>query len=62
MGVEGDVNPPNWQDRTRRALPPHDPSRPLRLACQTRVLGDVRVTKYDGFWGHGQRVLWTPEG
>ena len=60
--IEGEVNPPNWRDRTRRSLPPHDPQRPLRLACQTRVLGDVRVTKYDGFWGQGQTVLWQPDG
>lgn len=60
--VEGAVSEPNWRDRTRRSLPPHSPERDLRLACQTQVLGDVRVTKYDGFWGQGTEPVWTPEG
>jgi ferredoxin len=56
--VDGEVSTPNWKDRTRRSLPPHDPSRNLRLACQTQVLGDVQVTKYDGFWGQGGQGVW----
>jgi ferredoxin len=59
--VEGDVSEPNWKDKARRSLPPHSPTANRRLACQTKVLGDVRVTKYDGFWGQGDRVAWTPE-
>ena len=58
--VEGDVSAPNWRDRTRRSLPPHSSQRPLRLACQTTVLGAVRVTKFDGFWGQGSQPVWTP--
>ncbi|MBW4486487.1 MAG: (2Fe-2S)-binding protein [Trichocoleus desertorum ATA4-8-CV12] len=60
--VEGEVAEPNWRDRTRRSLPPHDTSQNRRLACQTKVLGDIRVTKFDGFWGQGTQPLWTPEG
>ncbi|MGC9505288.1 2Fe-2S iron-sulfur cluster-binding protein [Baaleninema sp.] len=60
--VEGEVSESNWRDRTRRSLPPHDASRDLRLSCQTQVLGDVRVTKFDGFWGQGDRRVWTPDG
>ncbi|MEC4815010.1 MAG: 2Fe-2S iron-sulfur cluster-binding protein [Scytonema sp. PMC 1069.18] len=60
--VEGEVSQVNWRDKTRRTLPPHSPTKNLRLACQTKVLGDVRVTKFDGFWGHGSQVVWTPEG
>ncbi len=60
--VEGEVSEANWRDRTRRSLPPHDPNRNLRLACQTRVLGDVRVTKFEGFWGQGTDVAWECEG
>lgn len=60
--VEGTVSEENWRDRARRSLPPHDINRDLRLACQTKVLGDVRVTKYDEFWGQGTRPVWTPEG
>lgn len=68
--VEGEVSAANWRDQTRRSrsvraahsLPPHSPTKDLRLACQTQVLGDVKVTKFDGFWGQGSQVLWQPEG
>jgi ferredoxin len=56
--IEGAVSEVNWKDRARRSLPPHDRDRALRLACQTRVLGDITVTKYDGFWGQGKTVVW----
>jgi ferredoxin len=59
--IEGEASDPNWRDRTRRSLPPHSPTRDLRLACQTQVLGDIRVTKYDGFWGQGTETVWTPD-
>ncbi len=61
IALEGVVSEPNWQDKTRRSLPPHSPTGGRRLACQTEVLGDVRVTKYDGFWGQGSQTVWTPE-
>ena len=57
--VEGEVSEVTWQDKTRRSLPPHSPSKNLRLACQTKVLGDVKVTKFDGFWGQGDKVVWS---
>ena len=60
-GVADAVSAVNWRDRVRRSLPPHDRDRPLRLACQTRVQGDIRVTKYGGFWGQGTEPVWTPE-
>ena len=60
--VEGEVSEVNWRDKARRSLPPHSPTRHLRLACQTQVLGDVKVTKFDGFWGQGAESVWTPEG
>lgn len=60
--IEGEVSEPNWKDKARRSLPPHSPTKNRRLACQTKVLGDIRVTKYDGFWGQGDCVLWTHEG
>ncbi|MEM6446427.1 MAG: 2Fe-2S iron-sulfur cluster-binding protein [Cyanobacteria bacterium J06642_2] len=59
--VEGKVSEANWRDRGRRSIPPHDPERGLRLACQTQVLDDVRVTKFDQFWGQGRTPVWTPE-
>lgn len=60
--VEGEVSQPNWRDKTRRSLPPHSASKNLRLSCQTQVLGDIKVTKFDGFWGQGDTQLWGPEG
>ena len=59
--VEGEVSETNWRDKARRSLPPHDPTRNLRLACQTQVLGDVKVTKFNGFWGQGTDIVWTAE-
>ncbi|PSN12633.1 (2Fe-2S)-binding protein [filamentous cyanobacterium CCP5] len=59
--VEEDVSPPTWRDLARRSLPPHTPTRDLRLACQTSVVGDIRVTKYDGFWGQGTQPVWSAE-
>jgi ferredoxin len=49
--VEGDVSERNSQERRRLSFPPHELEDGLRLACQTRVHGDVTVVKYDGFWG-----------
>ncbi|MEO0868506.1 MAG: 2Fe-2S iron-sulfur cluster-binding protein [Cyanobacteria bacterium J06642_11] len=56
--IEGSVSPANWKDQGRRSLPPHKPERPLRLACQTQVQGDITVTKYDQFWGQGDTKVW----
>lgn len=49
--VEGDVSEPTDREQRRLSFPPHDPDSGLRLACQTRVEGDVTVTKHSGFWG-----------
>lgn len=57
--VVRNVSPANWKDKTRRSLPPHSLDRDLRLACQTKVLGDISVTKYNGFWGQGEEVVWS---
>ncbi|NET84909.1 MAG: (2Fe-2S)-binding protein [Moorea sp. SIO1F2] len=59
--IDGEVSEPNWKDKARRSLPPHSPTANRRLACQTKVLGDVCLTKYDGFWGQGDQTVWTPE-
>jgi ferredoxin len=50
--VSGPVTEPTQRERLRLRVPPHDPDSGLRLACQTRVLGDVTVEKFGGFWGH----------
>ncbi len=59
--IEGDVSEMNWLEKARLALPPHTADADRRLACQVRVLGDVRVTKYAGFWGQDAQTQWTPE-
>ena len=53
--IIGEVSPANWKDKTRRSLPPHSITKNRRLACQTKVLGDIEVIKYDGFWGQGEK-------
>ncbi len=62
VAIAGEVSEANWRDHTRRALPPHDRNKNLRLACQTKVLGDLTLTKFDGFWGHKANVAWQPKG
>lgn len=52
VAVEGPTSDPTAVERRRLAFPPHDPDAGLRLACQTRVEGDLRVVKHEGFWGH----------
>jgi ferredoxin len=59
--VEGNVSEPEWREKARLSLPPHSLEKGRRLACQVEVLGDVTVTKYDGFWGQDDRILWAPE-
>ncbi|AFZ13837.1 ferredoxin [Crinalium epipsammum PCC 9333] len=60
--VEGEVSEASWTEKTRLKLPPHSPKQNRRLSCQTQVLGDVVVTKFDGFWGQGDQTVWTPQG
>ena len=55
--IIGEVSAPNWKDKARRSLPPHSIEQNRRLACQTKVLGDIKVIKYDGFWGQGESVV-----
>lgn len=49
--VTGDVDDAGGRERFRLSAPPHDPDAGLRLACQTRVRGDLTVRKYPGFFG-----------
>jgi ferredoxin len=50
--VTGEVSPPNFREEGRLRFPPHQNGpEPLRLSCQCRVMGDVSVIKYPGFWG-----------
>lgn len=56
--IEGEVSEINWKEKTRLSLPPHSPEQKLRLACQTQVLDDIIIKKYDGFWGQGDTNIW----
>ncbi len=56
--LEGTVAEPNWREQSRLSLPPHSPQKGRRLSCQIQVSGDLEVTKYDGFWGQGDQIVW----
>ena len=49
--VDGEVSDKTRLESARLLVPPHHPNYRLRLSCQTKVLGDVRVEKYGGTWG-----------
>ena len=49
--IEGPVSEPTAAERRRLRLPPHHAEKGLRLACQCEVLGDIKVTKHEGFFG-----------
>ena len=59
--VEGAVSEPTKLETTRMAFPPHSAHKERRLSCQVKVLGDVRITRFDGYFGDGEHLLWTPE-
>jgi ferredoxin len=50
-GHERIVSDVGRREHARLSVPPHDPDSGLRLACRTRVYGDVVVEKHPGFWG-----------
>ena len=52
--IEGETSEPTRAEKRRLALPPHDLAAGLRLACQVSVLGDLKVTKYEGVFGQGK--------
>ena len=56
VAIEGKVSAPNWKEQARLSLPPHHPESSRRLACQVKVLGDLTVTKFEGFWGHREQL------
>jgi hypothetical protein len=45
------VAEPTAAELRRLSLPPHNRASGLRLACQVSVLGDIEVTKFEGFFG-----------
>lgn len=61
LQAEGKASKANWREG-QLSLPPHSPIKNLGFACQTQLMGDVKVTNFDGFWGEGSQVVWTPKG
>lgn len=59
--VEGNTSEPTQMEKIRMAIPPNSSRPERRLSCQVKVMGDVRVTKFDGFFGEGEHENWTPE-
>jgi len=49
--IEGPVSEMGQREKMRLSLPPHNLQRNRRLACQTKVLGDITVIKHGGLWG-----------
>ncbi|KAG2435452.1 hypothetical protein HYH02_011952 [Chlamydomonas schloesseri] len=59
--IQGEVQPASWTtaEQLRLNIPPHSApgNQRLRLACQVACAGDLRLTKYDKFWGEGDTPL-----
>ncbi len=54
--IQGEVSSQSAIEKIRLNLPPHLGSHSnRRLACQVKILGDIEIIKYDGFWGEGNR-------
>lgn len=51
--IEGDVEPksPSAIEAWRLGFPPHKRESGLRLACQVKPRGDLKVIKHPGYWG-----------
>lgn len=51
--IEGDLEPksPGSIEAWRLGFPPHKRESGLRLACQVKARGDLKVTKRAGYWG-----------
>lgn len=54
--VHGNVSQITWIEQTRLNMPPLKGNYYLRLACQTKVMGDISVKKNQGFWGQKEET------
>jgi ferredoxin len=52
--IDGPVSMMTKVERWRLSFPPHTTSSGLRLACQCKVLGDLKIRKHPGMWGSRQ--------
>jgi ferredoxin len=51
VSIHGKVSPKTAMEKWRLAFPPHQPDSGLRLACQVKIEGNIKLTKGLGFWG-----------
>ena len=49
--ITGEASSMGMREKLRLSLPPHSTQSGLRLSCQCEVLGDLKVEKFNGFWG-----------
>lgn len=56
--IEGAVSSKAWREQARLSLPLQHPETTRRLACQVKVLADIQVSKFSGFWGQGEERQW----
>lgn len=59
--VEGVASDPTPAEIKRLSFPPHLAHPERRLSCQVKVLGDLRITRFEGYFGEGEQSLWAPE-
>jgi ferredoxin len=50
--IEGSVSEMTKVEKWRLGFPPHRSDSGLRLACQCKILGDLKITKHGGMWGN----------
>ena len=50
--LEGEVTEMGKIEQARLNFAPHSLESGLRMACQVKVLTDLKVVKHEGFWGH----------
>lgn len=55
--IAGEVSEATSAELKRLSLPPHNSESGLRLACQCNVLGDLKVTKYQGLFGQRDETV-----
>lgn len=50
--IDGPVSERTKIELWRFGFPPHRPDAGLRLACQCKILGDLKIKKHGGLWGN----------
>ena len=58
--VDGEVSAPTKLE-SQVVFQPDLTYKERRLACQVTIMGDVKVTRFAGYFGDGEHCLWSPE-